>query len=328
MKRILSLSLAFAIFLIPSIRSSAAPSADSVERYLVVGFDEAAQNTDVIAVISYQASKNRLTVLQIPRDTYFCFGGVQNKLNQLYPHVLAGRETKEAREEAMRALSDAVSSFLGLSIDRYVGVSLDDFSTVIDRIGGVSMTLPSEITYFDEESGRKITLPQGPRLLSGKESVAFVRYRVGYANGDLGRIDAQKAFISALLSKFGSGLSLRAICSVFSELRGSTVTDLPLSLALRCGYRFVSDYKRTDIFYLTLPGEPCMFRGISYYVANRASSEGAISKWLCFSESPARFDPLGKLTDPRAAEILEIYQRDSVPYHVYTDAELRLSSSS
>lgn len=185
------------------------------------------------------------------------------------------------------------------------------------------MTLEHPISYRDEQSGRLVRIEKGENVLFGKEAAAFVRYRLGYARGDLERIDAQKAFISAFLRKFGGGLSVGSIVSILSDLRTSTVTDLPLSLALRCGLRFVRCYPKTDIRYLTLPGEPCMHGGVSYYVANRASCEVAIARWLGFSDSKVSFDRDGKLilrSDPKMAEI---YNRGSVPYHVYTDAELR-----
>ena len=37
--------------------------------YLVVGFDDAAENTDVIFTLSYYASPNKINVMQIPRYT-------------------------------------------------------------------------------------------------------------------------------------------------------------------------------------------------------------------------------------------------------------------
>ena len=324
MKRILAISLAFAISLVPTVRPRASLSNGSVDRYLVVGFDDAAENTDVIALVSYQPSSNRLTLLQIPRDTYYDFGGVQNKINQLYPYVLAGRDGKAAREEAMMALKDAVSSVLGVSIDRYVAVSIDGFAAMIDRIGGVEMKLDREISFRDEETGELHRIGAGGHLLKGKEASAFVRYRLGYASGDLGRLDAQKVFISALLRKFGSGLSAPTIISILSGLRSGVVTDLSLPHALRLGIRFASYYKKTDIRYLTLPGEPCIYRGISYYVANRASSAEAISALVCFSRSCPTFDPNGRLVFRSSREISEIYDRSSIDYRVYTDAELRL----
>ena len=327
MKKILSLSLAFAIFLIPSLKPKSAPAESSkIERYLVVGFDDAAQNTDVIAVVTYDHFANRLTILQIPRDTYYRFGGFQNKLNQLYPHLLAGKTDRASKENAMRALATAISSMLGVKIDRYLGVSVADFEKLIDAMGGVSIFLEQPISYMDSESGESLVLHSGTHLLTGRQSSAFVRYRIGYPRGDLGRIDAQKTFISAMLAKFAGGMPLSALPSLLSTFREHAVTDISIPHAFRCGLRFVSSYKATDIRYLTLPGEPCMHKGVSYYVVNRASAEEAVSSWLCFGLDKAIIDRDSLLFSESVANISEIYHRNSIPYFVYTDAELQHGS--
>ena len=326
MKKILALSLAFAIFFVPRFHAGAYESDDAVEHYLIVGFDAAAQNTDVIAVVSFLPSVRKLTFLQIPRDTYYDFGGVQNKLNQLYPFVLAGRKDKAAKEEAMDTLRDAVSAMLGVRIDRYVGVAIDDFSAMVDLIGGLPVKLKRDLVYSDQKSGEKKVLSAGEQILNGSAALAFIRYRAGYASGDLGRLDAQKTFISALLSKLASGSSLRGIVLSCLELRESCVTDFPLFQALRFGKRFLSEYSSLDIRYLTLPGEPCMHGGISYYVANKRSSEEAIRSFLCFGTASPDFDAERRLVYPKSSVIMEIYSRNAVNYHVYTDTELRLGS--
>ena len=38
--------------------------------YLVLGLDDAAQNADVIMLLSYIPCENRVSFVQIPRDTY------------------------------------------------------------------------------------------------------------------------------------------------------------------------------------------------------------------------------------------------------------------
>ena len=106
MKRFLSLLLACAFILIVSSPVIASRPSHAVRRFLVVGCDEAAGNTDVIAVVSYDEDGSRLSFLQIPRDTYYGFGGVQNKLNQLYPYTLAHTSGGRRRELAMSALGE------------------------------------------------------------------------------------------------------------------------------------------------------------------------------------------------------------------------------
>ena len=62
--------------------------------YLVAGFDEVAENTDVLFTVSYDANTNTGYVAQIPRDTYYNFGKSQNKINQIYATLISeGKKT-------------------------------------------------------------------------------------------------------------------------------------------------------------------------------------------------------------------------------------------
>lgn len=309
--------------LLPLLSVTVAAHTSRIDRYLVVGMDDAASNTDVMAVISYSHADRAVTVLQIPRDTYYFFGGEQNKLNQLYPHLLGGRDTRAAKELAMKGLASAVSSLLGVSVSTYIAVSLSDFSLMIDRIGGVPMRLPIEITYRDEESGETVVLPRGVHTLSGKAASAFVRYRAGYATGDLGRIDAQKLFISSLFAKLASGITPRTMTSVFGSVRRSLITNLTLPEAISCGICFMRRYKGTQIHYLTLPGAAAFANGISYYSVCRTSASEAVEKWLLFEKGKADIDVGGKGLARDIPPLAEIYHRKAVHYRVYTDAELK-----
>ncbi len=321
-RRTLALSAILAL-LLPFLRIGVAAKSPQIDRYLVVGVDDVASNTDVMAVISYSRADSTVTVLQIPRDTYYYFGGGQNKLNQLYPHLLGGKSTRAAKELAMKGLASAVSELLGVRVSTYIAVSLSDFSLMIDRIGGVPMRLPIEITYRDGESGESVVLPRGNQILSGRAAAAFVRYRAGYATGDLGRIDAQKLFISALFAKLASGLTPRTMTSVFGSVRKSLVTNLTLPEAISCGMRFMRRYDRTQIHYLTVPGEAAFANGISYYSICRASAAEAIEKWLLFGKGSADIDSSECGLARDSLPLAEIYHRESVPYRVYTDAELK-----
>lgn len=321
LRRAVSLSLLFAL-LCPLLFVRADAATSETVHYLTVGIDDSAANTDVIAVISYDARKNSVTVLQIPRDTYFCFGGVQNKLNQLYPHLLAGKDTRAAKELAMKGLVSAVSALLGIRINTFVAVSLSDFSETVDRLGGVPMTLPIDIAYQDEETGKMLVLEAGRHLLSGKAAVAFVRHRASYPTGDLGRIDAQKIFLSAFFARLSSRLSLKTMTSVFGGIRSSLVTNLTLAEAIKCGIRFMGQYPCTEIRYLTLPGEPAFYNGISYYGISEISVKEAVERYLLFGRAEALIDPRRAALHTESRALSEIY-RKKIDYRVYTDAELR-----
>ena len=55
--------------------------------FLVAGFDDAAENTDVLFTVSYDAKSSEVRVAKIPRDTYFAFGKVQNRASHFGNHL-------------------------------------------------------------------------------------------------------------------------------------------------------------------------------------------------------------------------------------------------
>ena len=88
MRRIISLLCIFAVVTVllsscfGGLRSAVNQFDKDEYLYLVVGFDDAAENTDVIFTVGFDKIQNTASFVQIPRDTYCNFGGAQNKINQ------------------------------------------------------------------------------------------------------------------------------------------------------------------------------------------------------------------------------------------------------
>jgi anionic cell wall polymer biosynthesis LytR-Cps2A-Psr (LCP) family protein len=68
---------------------------------------------------------------------------------------------------------------------------------VVNQVGGVYICLPSALN--DTDSG--VHLKAGCQTLNGTQALAFVRDRHSFAEGDLQRVQDQRAFLKALLSK-------------------------------------------------------------------------------------------------------------------------------
>ena len=114
MKRFISVFLLLVCFCSLFSFSKCAYASASYDRdiysYLAIGHDDASGNTDVLALISYNAHINHISVVRIPRDTYYNSGYYQNKINQIYPSLLSEGKT---REEAYEILTDTLSHALG-----------------------------------------------------------------------------------------------------------------------------------------------------------------------------------------------------------------------
>ena len=71
-----------------------------------------------------------------------------------------------------------------------------DIANIVDSVGGIPITLPEQITYEADK-----ILPAGEQTLNGQQSEWFVRFRHGYAEGDIGRVKAQRIFLAAAMEK-------------------------------------------------------------------------------------------------------------------------------
>jgi LCP family protein required for cell wall assembly len=128
----------------------------------------------------------RPVLISIPRDSYVPIPGYgENKINAA---LAFGGPT---------LLVKTVEEVTGLRIDHYMGIGFGGLVSVVNTIGGVRICLPTAL--HDQNSG--VNLKAGCQNLNGTEALAFVRDRHSFATSDLQRIQDQRAFLKALLSK-------------------------------------------------------------------------------------------------------------------------------
>ncbi len=147
--------------------------------------------TDTIMLLSFDTENKHLDVISVPRDTYYHRDGydsdAENKINAAYK----GNPVNSAK-----AVSDVL---LGMPINYYVVLEYDDVKEIVDTMGGVPVTVDVKggMHYRDpyDKPPLVIDIPEGDVLLDGEHAVQFLRYRKGYAEGDLGRVKAQQQFI-------------------------------------------------------------------------------------------------------------------------------------
>ncbi len=234
---------------------------------LVIGKDRVGLNTDVMMVLNFNSATQKINLLQIPRDT--CVEDSVNRygnkrINAVLAHWLTqNRKNYSTETEATRAgleyFEKTIESIFGITIDKYCMIDLNGFVSIIDAIGGVPMNVPSNMYYNDPEQNLYINIKKGQQTLSGKDAEGFVRFRSGYAMGDLGRVDAQKLFLSALVEKLTSSdwYSLSRLSEVASLVIEHCTTNLTLTDII--GYLKLIDFgtlSSDSITFYTAPGEP------------------------------------------------------------------------
>jgi LCP family protein required for cell wall assembly len=151
---------------------------------LHVGFDEGTLNSDSIMLL--HMGGGRPVLISIPRDSYVDIPGHGwNKINAALAYGGAS------------LLIQTVENVTGLKIGHYMGIGFGGLVAVVNQIGGVRICLKTAI--HDSYSG--VNLSAGCHNLNGDQALAFVRDRHSFATEDLQRIQDQREFLSALLTK-------------------------------------------------------------------------------------------------------------------------------
>ena len=88
------------------------------------------------------------------------------------------------------------TKLLDVNIDYYAIYDITFVKEVVDAVGGVKVYVPQKM-FFEENGG--LVLEEGTHLINVEEAELFVRFRSGYANADLGRVEAQRSFIKAFI---------------------------------------------------------------------------------------------------------------------------------
>ena len=285
-------------------------SGDRITRVLLVGCDRAASLADSIMIVSINETRSQASILQIPRDTY-----------------------AEYTSRSYKKINGAVSA-LGISdfetflenvlcvpIDSYVVLKTDALVGIVDAIGGVDVEIPQDMDYSDPAQGLEIHLTKGMRHVSGAEAEQLVRYRSGYANADLGRLDAQKGFLRAFAKRCQSLTLLQMLGAAMHALT-AVQTDLGVQDIVRLA-RVLRACDVDSVAMQTLSGAPVRGNsGAWYYVVNREGAIRDVNQYLfpkttvtddhfdrsrCFDrKTNARFH---SVYSARAEELFEIAQR-------------------
>ena len=194
--------------------------------FLVVGRDTyGGGNTDTIMLASYDIPNQKLSVMSIPRDTLVNVSWDIKKINSVYNMYGGG-------DEGMDALKEEVSQLVGFIPDYTFVVEWEAVGKLVDAIDGVYFDVPRRMYYNDLSQNFKIDLQEGYQLIDGDKAMQLLRWRhnsddngnilnSGYANGDLGRIETQQAFLQAAieqcLQKITEVSTITGIAQIFFE---------------------------------------------------------------------------------------------------------------
>lgn len=237
------------------------------------GSDREGLRPDSISLVSVDAETGQSVIIGLPRELInmpfpeespmhelhpngFCvppnvFGDWEGcyttgYLNAIYsevtdfPDVYGGLYADAASRGSspgIEATKDAVHGATGLDVQFYVLLNMDAFSSIIDALGGVTVTVPEDLPIggsIDEWTGELVNvdgwIEAGEQHLDGYHAQWFARSRYGSANGDYDRMQRQRDLQAAILAQMSPAnvlLRFQEIAKAGSEL---VQTDIPDSM--------------------------------------------------------------------------------------------------
>ncbi len=213
----------------------------NVYTFLIVGNDNGYGNTDTIMVGMLDVPNSKLNMVSIPRDTMVNKSWEVKKVNTIYTF-----------DKGIDGLKRGIAELTGYEVDSYCVVDLDAFKALVDAIGGVDFYVPQNMDYDAPDQNLYIHFKEGMQHLNGEDALKVVRFRAGYAGGDIQRIQTQQDFLKAVAKKC---LSISSVFKIddFADIFKKYV-DTDLSAQNIVWYvQQLMNLKEGDITFITLP---------------------------------------------------------------------------
>lgn len=158
--------------------------------------------TDLMIIATMNTKDKKLRLTSLMRDLLVRIPDYEdNKLNVAYE--IGG----------IPLLYETIEQNFDVKLDGYARVGFEDFESIIDKLGGVNISLTqAEAQYLN--STNYISKPQyrnvvtGPQTLNGNQALGFCRVRYiptkDHQSNDYGRTSRQRVVLNAIFDKYKS----------------------------------------------------------------------------------------------------------------------------
>lgn len=198
-----------------------------VYNILLIGVESLPQfsgeRSDTMILVSINSRDNKIYMTSLMRDMYVEIPGYSdNKLNAAYAYG------------GPQLLIDTVERNLQVKIDGYVKVGFDSFEWIVDRLGGVEITLTAEeaeylrkTNYISNPAYRNVVA--GTQLMNGNQVLGYCRVRkvatASGTNSDFGRTERQRTVLTKIFNKY-KDTSVFTLLSVLNDCLPQVKTNI------------------------------------------------------------------------------------------------------
>lgn len=231
---------------------------------LLIGIDarpgEIQTRSDTLILVSLRESLRKVVMISIPRDTRIVFNGSNTKINMIN------------QRQGPQAMCREVGKLMNTDVPYYAVTNFKGFEDIIDTLGGVSMDVDIRLQSYS--SG--VFLEKGYQQLTGKEALAYVRFRSN-PDMDIGRTKRQQKLMAALARQVMQKETISLLPQLIPKVRQSVTSNISAGEMLILT-RMALEFDQGGIITQTLPGYHYRApdTGASYWEADRGISKSLL----------------------------------------------------
>ncbi|GAA1017863.1 hypothetical protein Aple_027540 [Acrocarpospora pleiomorpha] len=191
------------------------------------------ERTDTIILAHVSPKRDGALLISFPRDSLVELPNCPARAGFPGQRAHIGMINESFNSGGIGCTWKTIESLTGIRIDHFVKVDFTGFKEMVNALGGVPICVPAP-GIADKKA--LLTLSAGRHLLTGEQSLGYVRARYSLGDGsDIGRIQRQQMFLASMAKKAMSGETLTDPALLFDFLDAVTrsiTTDPELSVGV------------------------------------------------------------------------------------------------
>lgn len=229
---------------------------------LLVGLDAEKMNkgrSDTLMVALVDPKNKKVSLLSIPRDTR-----VQ----------IAGRDVDKithAHNYGINSTIMTVEDFLDIKMDYYAQINFDGFQSLINTIGGVTVSVEKNLTFRDRITNTQFSLKKGTQKLNGIQALNYARFRDDWES-DFGRNRRQQQVIKALMDETLNIRNITKINQIVKDIGENVETDMDFDMFAKTMTN-MKNVSSKDVYSIPMKAYPKTINRVSYVTVDQESLE-------------------------------------------------------
>lgn len=216
---------------------------------------------DTIVLVAVDHKNKSYAIVPINRDAMTLVNVINDEgeiTDSIFEQVCLAHSYGNGGEVSCKNTADAVSYMLGgLEINKYAAVGLESISAINDAVGGVDVTINTDLTDADPKFVKGATVH-----LEGDMAESFIRARMNVGDeNNANRMGRQKQYLEAFMAKAKSRMASDSTYAfkIYQKLKDLVITNISESKAsgyldnlysydFLGYYDILGSYRETDSF--------------------------------------------------------------------------------